>query len=1804
MTGAKMQPISHEGEWSPTPRNIEGRLSVGAYWRVTLLWALPFALVLVILAPAGASAAECTDTWTGPAEGNWATASNWSAGHVPNEGDVACIGSGKTAEVISGTNQTGLVQGEGTLAVMGGNLQLQRPPSEGESTISGLKLGGWGTLKGVGSLSVAKTFSWTGGWMEGTGTTVISSAITASIYNAGLSGRTLINKGTLTLSSGWLSLNNGARFENSGTFTVNVEGGEYGILHNSGVASLLVNTGTIRKTSGSGSTNIKVGLENLGWLVAETGSFAFPSTEPMTFGAESILAGDIRLAGPAVTARSFGMGSGTLTLQSGSLSMESGYTATVANLTETGGAIKGAGALRLGTLTWTGGSMTESGSTTVLAGGTATVSNATLAERTLVNEGSLSLNTGYFLMRNSAILENAGTLTVNAEGKETGIIHLYAEPAALLINAGTLRKTSGKGSTVLEANLVNEGTVKAETGTLAFSGNETVLLFNGSSLIGGISFATADVFAGDVTSNGGTLTFNAIGSTVEIATGATLQASDLALNAPLEGAGKLEITHSLTWGSVPMSGGGKTVLAPGASGSVVEGKLDDRTFVNEGTMTLSSRYLQLRDGSVFENQGTFNANAEGYELGIIVVGSPNALFLNTGVFQKTAGTGTTEVEPPFNNNGVIREQSGHLDIKNPVKTKPSEVFGKRSCSGDPVECATGNFTESQTDLAIGGRGVGLSLTRAYSAKAAATATSAGPFGYGWTATFSDHLAVAEAGVNVTVVRGDGTTIPFTRTTGTSYAAPAWAKETLSGSPEAGYTFTSAAQTQYRFSGGGRLETVADRNGNETALAYDEAGRLKSVTDPAGRQLSFAYNAGGQVEGATDPMGHVVKYAYEAGKLTAVTLPGEESPRWQFKYDASHRITQVTDGRGGKTSNEYDGSSRVVSQTDPAERTLTFKYEPFHTTVTNKATGAVTDKWFTSSNEPFSITYGYGTPQATTRSFAYDGAGHLVREADGNGHSTTFGYDEAGNRTSEKDALGHETKWTYNSTHDVISTTTPGGETTTIERDSHGNVEAISRPGPGGTTQTTSFAYDEHGQLENVTDPLERTWSFGYDSYGDRTSETDPIGHTQTLGYDKDSRLVSSVSPRGNAEGVEPAEYETTIERDPQGRPLKATDPLGHSTEYAYDGNGNLASLTDADGHTTKYTYNADDEQTKVEKPNAATLETGYDGAGEITSQTDANEHATTYVRNVLEQPVEVIDPLGRRTIKGFDAAGNLTSVVDAAERETSYSYDAADRLTAIDHSEEATADASYEYDADGHLTAMTDGTGESSFAYDQLGRLTESENGHGEAIEYSYDLAEELTGTVYPNGKEVSRSYDGAGRLESVGDWLGGKTSFGYDADSNLTAITFPTASGNTDEYSYDRASRMSEAKFKQGSETLASLSYVRDPLGQVETETRNGLPGPEELTYGYDENDRLIEADSEGFEYDAADNLTNGIGSTNSYDAASQLETGTSLIYTYDKLGERTKATPSSGPATSYGYDQAGDLTSISRPEEGEVAGISEALSYDGTGLLASKTTGLTTRHLAWDLTSSLPLLLDDGENSYVYGPGGLPVEQVSAKEEPTYLHHDQLGSTRMLTGESGEGTATLSYAPYGRLEGSTGTQNTSLAFASQYTDAESGLQYLRARFYDPGTGQFLTRDPIEELTRQPYSYALQNPLNFTDPGGLSPGELIGGGCAAGEVVDPVGGCVPGSLAGAAAEVGKYAGPVVVGGLISLLGGGEESSSDENDSEPCRGTQIGHGAYELTKAAQWSQQYINAFGGGPPSGPRGRALLAIILLLLNAARR
>lgn len=1002
-------------------------------------------------------------------------------------------------------------------------------------------------------------------------------------------------------------------------------------------------------------------------------------------------------------------------------------------------------------------------------------------------------------------------------------------------------------------------------------------------------------------------------------------------------------------------------------------------------------------------------------------------------------------------------------------SNPGEPNQVQACSGDPVNCSTGNFFETQTDLALNGRPE-FALTRTYNSLDAVTQSqngSRGGFGYGWSSSFTDHLIIDNSAGTVTVVQGNGSQVAFVAYGGGFIPATGSVQSTLSSNSDGTYTYTLPDQETESFDATGRLLSKTDRYGNALTFHYDGSGNLSSVTDGAGRIVTLTHNSDGTVSKATGPMGSIT-YGYDAnGNLTRVTdLDGGV---WQFAYDASHQLTTMTDPRGKVTTNTYDASNRVVSQKDGANRTRTWSYPTQGETLITNPAGDQVDEVFNLSNEPQRITRGYGTSSASSKSFNYDGSGNLTSHTDGNGHRWSYTYDGNGNRLTASDPLSHTTSWTYDSNRNVTSVTDPVGQTTDYTYTNNELTSESRAVAETGQTQTTSYGYDAQGDMTSMTDALGNRWTYGYDAAGNQTSKISPSGNKTTWAYDASGYLTSMVSPAGNASGGTPSQYTTTYTNDALGRPTTITDPLGHATRMSYDTDGNLASVTDPDSHTTTYGYDGANERTSVTRPDGTTQTSSYDGDGRLTAQTNGAGNKMTYAYDPRGDMISSTDPLNRRTNYGYDLAGNRTSVTDPQSRTATYGHDAANELTSISFSDGGTPPITYGYNANGQRTSMSDGTGSSSYGYDSLNRLTRNSDGGGHVVSYGYDLNNDVTSIVYPNSKTVTRAFDSDGRLQSLTDWLANKTTFGYDTNSNVQAITFPSTTGNVDNQGFNHADQMTSIQMKKGSSTLANLNYTRDSAGLLSGATEFGLPEP-------------ASQGPRAYSYDAADNPTQLSGSSGySYDKANELTGSPGNTYGYDSLGERTAATPSSGNPTAYAYDQAGRLSSFKPP-----IGATTNYSYNGDELRTSKSNGTSSNSFTWDQTGSLPLVLGDGTNSYIYGPTGLPIEQIGSNGTPSYLHHDQLASTRLMTNQSGGVAAGFTYNPYGSLVATSGSSNTPLGYAGQYTDSESGLQYDRARYYSPATGQFISRDPLEAYTRVPYAYAHDNPTNSSDPSGL----------------------------------------------------------------------------------------------------------------------
>lgn len=999
--------------------------------------------------------------------------------------------------------------------------------------------------------------------------------------------------------------------------------------------------------------------------------------------------------------------------------------------------------------------------------------------------------------------------------------------------------------------------------------------------------------------------------------------------------------------------------------------------------------------------------------------------------------------------------------------------------GHPVNCATGEMWHRVLDLSVPGRGVGLWLVRTYSTMLAGRD---GPLGFGWTHGYNMSLTIAGDG-SVTVHEEGGSAIGFAPNGAGGYSSPTWVFATLVRNSDGTYTLRRKNQTSFVFNASGKLVQEQDRNGHPTTLSYS-SGQLATVTDSSGRQLQFQYT-GSRISKITDPVKRSVAFQYDGqGNLVSATDVGAGVTR--FSYNANHLMLTMTDPNGGKVSNTYDASGRVVNQSDAMNRTTLWTYGA-GTTITDPM-GNMTKEAF-QNGQLVSLTKGFSSSFAATWSMTYDPKTFTLASAtDPNNHTTAIVSDANGNAVSATDPLLRKWTFSFDSLNDLVSATDPMGVATQLTYDGNGNPIGISRA-INGTQAVTTITYDPSnpGDAISLKDPDGNTFQFAHDKFGNVSKAVDALGNAATFTYDAAGRLIRSVSPSGGA---------TTYTYNAFGDFLSVSDALGHVTSYQYDPNRNATAVTDANGRNGRSVFDLDNERLNTTRADGSQVQNVYNADGLLSSQIDGLGHATTYTYDPQNRLATATDALGRVTTVGYDAAGNHISVTDAKGQKTSFAYDAANQLATITFSDGKTPNVSYQYDGDGRRTSMSDGTGATSYTYDGTGHLIQSLNGAGAKVGYGYDLRGDLTRLIYPDGSQVSRTFDADGRLASVTDSLGHTTSFGYDPNGNLVTENFPN--GVRTNLRYDAADRLTQIS-DAGPQGQIVFTEGRDSLGQQTSESVVGAPPNGPVSYGYDQVNRLTSANygiaQLGYQYDAANRLTQtssaafggSIVSVLSYDSADELLSltrtqGTRVLqklqFNYDANGNRIQKADQSGAATNYGYDQANRLTSY-----GTVA----QYAYNGDGLRMSKTVTGVTESFAWDLVAPVPILIQDGTTRYVTGPDGLPLEQISADGTIRYYHQDALGSTRAMTNAQGNVDTVYLYDPYGNSISSNGSNAANpFQFAGQYTDAESGFQYLDARYYDPSTANFLTRDPATALSQAAYGYAHDSPLNYADPSGL----------------------------------------------------------------------------------------------------------------------
>jgi RHS repeat-associated protein len=595
----------------------------------------------------------------------------------------------------------------------------------------------------------------------------------------------------------------------------------------------------------------------------------------------------------------------------------------------------------------------------------------------------------------------------------------------------------------------------------------------------------------------------------------------------------------------------------------------------------------------------------------------------------------------------------------------------------------------------------------------------------------------------------------------------------------------------------------------------------------------------------------------------------------------------------------------------------------------------------------------------------------------------------------------------------------------------GSITSITDP----LGNATSYGYDQFNNLASLTDASGAAAAFTYDALGNVTSITDPLGHTTTLTYNGVGELTGTSVAVTDLAGPGSI-LETLLSYDPNGNLALVTDPLQNTTRYTHNFRGRLTRVEDALGGVTSLEYGASGCSTcngAGEKPTALTDPMGsrssfaYDKRGLLTSSKD---------------------PLGHETVFAYDSMGRLQSRTDRNGDTLAYGYDGAGRLASITYPDATSV--SYSYDALGRLTGVQDGSGSAAYGYDGAGRVTGLTNPYGMSLGYAYDGAGNLTEIVYPEGSPLARvryAYDALGRLETIVLTTSGgaqaQASASYDAAGNLTGYTH--FNGIQASYAYDEANRtlsVTEAGISSYRFTLDGNGSRREV---VSTEPLGMELAPESLSYAYDSTHRLL--------------LSAG-SVPRLYDGEGQLSQTGSVPYVFDS-NHRLSAI---GSDVSFAYDGVGMRLSAVR------GGVVTRYLYDPWGNCMAET---------------------DGSNqitrAYAYGLG---LSAMVGSDGSIYCYHfDALGSVIALTDMHQTIVNAYAYDPFGRLR-----EQEALAQPFKYVGRygvmhePNGLYYMRARYYDPSVGRFISEDPIGFAGGDVnlYGYVQNDPVNLVDPFGL----------------------------------------------------------------------------------------------------------------------
>jgi RHS repeat-associated protein len=708
------------------------------------------------------------------------------------------------------------------------------------------------------------------------------------------------------------------------------------------------------------------------------------------------------------------------------------------------------------------------------------------------------------------------------------------------------------------------------------------------------------------------------------------------------------------------------------------------------------------------------------------------------------------------------------------------------------------------------------------------------------------------------------------------------------------------------------------------------------------------------------------------------------------YNASGRLTSITNRAGISHTVAYDACNRVTTVTHSFGQQLAFNYvDPCGTGIPRNRIESVTLPGGGTVSYSYSDLNlsGVQYPDSSSVEYGYGGpAGHALTSKDDESGGTfaTWTYDSCGRASGSAHAGGAEEvtidepapcgqlRGWYNYFTDAAGATRRYQYEATIN--SVKKVTAIAQPNTAGSGLVYSlFAYDANGNQTHKRDYLNNWTCRQFDQA--RNLETARLEGLNAASDPCPSNVAAYTPTSGTPQRKVVTAWHSTFRL-----PTSITE-ANRTTSFTYDSSGNALTRTVTDtsvtpnvSRTWTYTYNAfgrvlteDGPRTDVSDVTTFTYYTCTLGAqcGQVNTITNALSHVTTFNSyNAHGQATQVTDANGLVTTMAYDArqritdrcvgstlptcaggelthlaywpTGLLKKVTNPDGSYVEYTYDAAHRLTQVNDG--AGNKVVYTLDAMGNRTAENTYDPSNTLrrthsrvfnTLNQLWKDVNAANTSAVTTVFGYDNQGNQTSVAAPLSRNSSSLYDELNRLTQITDPASGITQFGYDANDNLTSVTDPRSLVTS--YTYTGFGDLKT----QVSPDTGTTTNTYDSGGNLDTSTdsRGAV-----TTYGYDALNRVTStAFTIGGTPDPTISYTYDAGTHGKGHLTGASDSHHALAWTYDAQGRVTGKSQTVGGVVlsgGYAYNASGQLSSIALP-----SGNSIGFGYNSNNQVTSVT-------------------------------------------------------------------------------------------------------------------------------------------------------------------------------------------------------------------------------------------------------------------------